>query len=133
MQDWVTFIAILTLLLYSITGQQVAEHSLHAHLLLGSVTPEQLQAHEAEEAREGQPVVITYLTDHGTALYGGIIVSLLYGPDVSHIPIVLDGALFAASTPVSTIYYSVSLSRLPGQTLTHPPLDPPPRFISKPA
>ena len=133
MQNWVTFIATLTLLLYSITGQQMAEHSSHAHLLLGSVTPEQLQAHEAEEAREGRPLVITYLTDHGTALYGGIIVSLLYGPDASRIPVVLDGALTLVPTLVSAMYYSVSFPRLPGQTLVHHPLDPPPRFISKPA
>jgi hypothetical protein len=133
MQDWATLISILTLLLYSITGQQVAGHISHAHVLLGSVTPEQLHAHEAEEAREGRPLAITYPTDHGMTLQGGIIVSLLYGPDVSRIPVVLDSVLPAVSTPRSTIYYSVSFPRLPGQTLVHPPLDPPPRFISEPA
>jgi hypothetical protein len=45
MQDWLTLIVTLTLLLYSVAGQQLARHVSHAHLLIGPVTLEELRAH----------------------------------------------------------------------------------------
>ncbi len=128
MHNRLTLIIVATLLLYSAAGQHLGEHSSHTHLLLGSVTPEQLHAHEAEEAREGQPLAITYPIDPIMTLRGGIIVSLLYGPDISNVPVALDGAFPTIPALASTICYSVSFSSLPEQSFVHFPLDPPPRF-----
>lgn len=132
MKGWVKLIATLTLLLYSIIGQQVAEHVSHAHLMIGSVTPEQLRAHEAEEEREGWPLAVSYPSDNGAAVQGGLIVSLLFGPDASRIPVVLDRGLVVPML-VSTIGSSVSFPRLPRRSLAQSPLDPPPRSIFKSA
>jgi hypothetical protein len=128
MHNRLTLIIVVTLLLYSTAGQHLGEHSWHTHLLLGSVTPEQLDAHEAEEAREGQPLAITYPIDPIMTLHGGIIVSLLYGLDMIRVPVMLDGAFPAVPAPVSVICHSVPFPSLPGQLLIYPPLDPPPRF-----
>ena len=128
MRDWVKLIAFLTLVLYSILGQQTAEHASHPHLLIGPVTPEQLRAHQASEEREGRPLAASYSSDHGVALDGGLIVSLLFGPDATHIPVVLDGACLVIVL-VSTISYAVSSPRLTRPSSVRSPLDPPPRFI----
>jgi hypothetical protein len=128
MKDWVKLTAILALLLYSIIGQQVAGHVSHAHLLIGPVTPEQLLAHEELEEQGGQPIAVSYLSDKGPAIQRGIIVSLLFGPDASRIPIALNGA-FLVVVLVSTIYSAVSPLRSPGYALALSPQDPPPRFM----
>jgi hypothetical protein len=128
MKDWVKLISTLTLVLYSIIGQQMAEHASHAHVLIGSVTPEELRAHQASEEREGRPLAVSYSSDHRAAIHGGLIVSLLFGPDATHIPIVLDGA-FLVVVLVSTIFYAISSPRLTRPSPVQSRLDPPPRFI----
>jgi hypothetical protein len=127
MKDWGKLIVVLALGLYSIIGQHVAEHASHAHVLIGSVTPEELHAHQASEEREGRPLAVSYLSDHGVALQGGLIVSLLFGPDATHIPIVLDGA-FLVVVLVSTLSQAVSSPRLIRPSPIQSRLDPPPRF-----
>jgi hypothetical protein len=129
MQGWLTLIATVTVLLFSITGQQVARLASHTHLLIGSVTPEQLRTHEDEEARAGQPLVVTFSSDKVATIHGGIIVSLLGSLDESRLPVVLNGTLTAASVFVSVICCSVLLPRPLEHSLVYPPLDPPPRFI----
>ena len=129
MHNRLTLIIVATLLLYSAAGKWLASRNSHVHLLIGSVTPEELRAHEVEEEREGQPLVVTYpATDDGMTVQGGVIVSLLYGPDMSNIPVALDGAFPTIPALVSTICYSVSFSSLPEQPFARSPLDPPPRF-----
>jgi hypothetical protein len=128
MRDWVKLIAILTLVLYSIMGQQMAEHSSHAHLLIGSVTAEQLRAHETREEGEGRPLAVSYSSEHTVTLDGGVIVSLLFGPDATHIPVVLDRA-FLVVVLVSTFSYAVLSPRLARPSPVQSSLDPPPRFI----
>jgi hypothetical protein len=128
MRDWVKLIAVLTLVLHSIIGRHVAEHASHAHVLIGSVTPEQLRTHQAREEREGWSRALRYSSDHRVALDGGLIVSLLFGPDATHIPAVLDGTCLVIVL-VSTISCAVSSPRLTRLSSVRSPLDPPPRFI----
>jgi hypothetical protein len=127
MKDWGKLIVVLALGLYSIIGQHVAEHASHAHVLIGSVTPEELRAHEASEEREGRPLAVSYSSDHGVAIHGGLIVSQLFGPDATHIPIVLGGACLVVVL-VSTFSCAVSSPRLIRPAPIQSLLDPPPRF-----
>jgi hypothetical protein len=119
---------ILAVLLYSIFGQHGAEHRSHSHLLIGPVTPEQLAEHQAEEVREGRPLVVTFSSNDVMTIHGGVIVSLLFGPEASPLPAVL-GAFLVVPVLTSRLCSSVSFPRRSGRSLARTPQDPPPRFI----
>jgi hypothetical protein len=125
--------AILALLLQSVLGMLPLSHVPHEHILIGNVTPEELRAHEAAEAREAggnsNPAPLFPSSNIVVTPHGGLIVSL--APAELGLVSVLH---FELAVQLATLYFflvfcqSLANRHLHWQTLFLISPDPPPRL-----
>ncbi len=125
MRDWLTLWLVCLALLHSVAGRQPVRHVAHEHVLVGHVTLQELQAHEAAEERDGPAANVSARSE--PTLQGGVIISLLYGSDDSRIPIWVGAipAIFLAL--VSVIWHPVFSPNWPIERARLVPPEPPPR------
>ncbi len=131
MSRYFSWILVGVFLLYSIPGLLPIRLVPHDHVLFGQVTPEQLRAHEEQEAAaDGSALVapVPLLSKLVVTPTGGLIISVTPPGDIIGIPLQPEIALVLTTVLlVLEFCAAVVLPQLHGRSLMLPASDPPPR------
>ncbi len=138
MRDWLTLLLTCLALLHSVAGRLPVRHVAHEHVLIGHVTLQELQAHEAAEELDGPATNASARSEPtlqggvhlqgGVRLQGGVIISLLYGSDDSSIPMLVNAIAAIFLALVSVIWHPIFFPRWPTRRARLIPLEHPPRL-----